>query len=255
MSKFSISLVALSALLVLPLAARAQEEEAPSQSFVYATYFECETTDQWLVDTIVETVYKPIYDAAVEDGSISAWGWLAHHTGGKWRRGLYHIAPTVDALLDSSDAVGEKVGEANAQAARQFGEICPAHDDYIWRAVSGSSGAGSIDVATIPSKAGVSMYMVCDMAKQGRADEPMAEFATVYNSHVGPGKLTGWSWLEHQVGGEYRRLLAMRGADHKAVLAAWGAIVDELDEKHDAASTEFSEICYTHQDYMWDIVH
>ena len=90
---------------------------------------------------------------------------------------------------------------------------------------------------------------------QSRADELMAECATVYNSHVGPGKLTGWSWLEHQVGGEYRRLLAMRGADHKAVLAAWGAIVDELDEKHDAASTEFSEICYTHQDYMWDIVH
>ena len=116
------------------------------------------------------------------------------------------------------------------------------------------SGDG-VDVAMVPSKAGVSMYMVCDMAKQERADELMAAFAPVYNSHVKEGELSGWGWLQHQVGGKYRRLLTMRGADHKSVLAAWGAIVEEMDEKHDAASTEFSEICYTHQDYMWDIVH
>jgi len=35
---------------------------------------------------------------------VSAWGWLAHHTGGKWRRGLYRTAPTIDGLLDSGDA-------------------------------------------------------------------------------------------------------------------------------------------------------
>ncbi len=22
--------------------------------------------------------------------SISAWGWMSHHTGGKWRRALYY---------------------------------------------------------------------------------------------------------------------------------------------------------------------
>ena len=72
------------------------------------------------------------------------------------------------------------------------------------------------------------MYMVCDMAKQGRADELMAEFATVYNSHVGPGKLTGWSWLEHQVGGDE----AIYG---QAVLAGEVTVTATQGESADAA--------------------
>ncbi len=255
MLKIPVALTVLTALLVLPLAAAAQEDEAPPRPFAYSTYFQCEPNEQWLVDMIVETVYKPVYDAAVEDGTISAWGWLAHHTGGKWRRALYRISPTLEAMLDSNDAIAEKVREANAQAARKFGEICNVHEDYIWRPVSGSGGAGSIDVATVPAKAGVSMYLVCDMAKQGRSDELMELFAPVYNRHVAEGELSGWGWFEHSVGGEYRRLLAMRGADHKNVLNAWDAIVEALQKEHEAAFTEFNEICYTHQDYMWDIVH
>ena len=255
MLKIPVALTALAALLVLPLAAAAQEAAAAPRPFVYATYFECDTTEQWLADMIVETVYKPVYDAAVKDGTISAWGWLAHHTGGKWRRGLYRTASTIDALLDGGDAVAEKISEANAAAARKLGQICGAHEDYIWQTVNGSGGAGSIDVATVPSEAGVSMYLVCDMAKQERADELMAIVAPVYNSHVKEGELSSWGWLEHSVGGEYRRLLTMRGADTKSVLAAWDAISDQVDKDHEAASTEFSEICYTHQDYIWDIVH
>lgn len=253
--KVRITLAALSALLVLPLAAVAQEDEAPPQPFAYATYFECEQSDQWLADMIVETVYKPIYDAAVEDGTISAWGWLGHHTGGKWRRGLYRIAPTLDALLDAGEAIRLKVQEANAPAARKFGEICGSHDDYIWQSVSGSGAAGSVDVATVEAKVGVSVYLVCEMAKQHRADELMEIFAPVYNRHVAEGELAGWGWFEHSVGGEYRRLLNMRGADDKSVLSAWGAIVADLQEEHEAAFTEFGEVCYTHQDYIWNILH
>jgi hypothetical protein len=255
MKKNLLTLAALAGLLLVPLVATAQDDEAPARPFVYATYFECDTSNQWLADMIVETVHKPIYDAAVADGTISSWGWLAHHTGGKWRRGIYRSAGTVDALLDANDAIGEKVQEANGAAARKFGEICGPHDDYIWQSVSGSGAAGSLDVATIPAKAGVSMYLVCDMAKQGRANELMAGFAPIYNRHVGDGELSGWGWLEHAVGGEYRRLLTMRGADHKSVLKAWGAIVEEIEKEQPDADTEFSEICYTHQDYMWDIVH
>jgi hypothetical protein len=255
MSRVFVPLIALTALLGLPLAAAAQDDEAPPKPLVYATYFECEPNDQWLADMIVETVYKPVYDAAVEDGTIIDWGWLAHHTGGTWRRGIYRIAATMEALLGGGDAISAKIREANPAAARQFGRICNKHDDYIWQSVNGSGGGDSIDAATIPSKAGVSMYLVCDMAKQGRADEIMAELAEVYNAHVKEGELTGWSWLQHQVGGKYRRLLAMRGADHQGVLTAWGDIVDEMYEKHEAISTEFDEICYTHQDYIWDIVH
>jgi hypothetical protein len=35
----------------------------------------------------------PILDGLVEDGTILAWGWLKHHTGGDWRRIRYHQLP------------------------------------------------------------------------------------------------------------------------------------------------------------------
>jgi hypothetical protein len=39
---------------------------------------------------IFELAYLPAFEAAVADGTITSFGWLAHHTGGKWRRVLYH---------------------------------------------------------------------------------------------------------------------------------------------------------------------
>ena len=86
------------AVLCLPAVARAQDEEAKT-SYVYATYFQCEVSKQWRADEIANSVFAPAYNAAVEDGTISSWGWLAHHTGGHWRRVLYYTAPGVDALL------------------------------------------------------------------------------------------------------------------------------------------------------------
>ena len=216
---------------------------------------ECDPTNEWLASLIVETVHAPIYDAAVKDGTITAWGWMAHNTGGKWRRGLFTIAPTFDAMWDGSAAIREKVAEANGAAARKIGEICSTHDDYIWQWVAGSGPAGSAEVATTPAKSAVSQYLVCDMAKQKRADELMAAEAPVYNRHVKAGELTGWGWLEHVVGGEYRRLLTMRGADHMSVLATWNVINEELDKEQPDAVKELDEICYTHQDYIWNVVH
>jgi hypothetical protein len=46
----------------------------------------------------------------------------------------------------------------------------------------------------------------------------------------------------------------MRGADHKSVQAAWIAIIEEIDKEHAAESTELDGICYTHQDYLWNII-
>ena len=241
MSKTTAALIAITALLVLPLAAVAQDDE-PEMPYVYSTYFVCDTPQEWLADMIIETVYKPVYEAAVEDGTISAWGYLGHHTGGKWRRALYRVAPTVDALLDGGDAIMEKVGESNSHAARKFGEICNSHEDYIWQSVTGSGDAGSIDVATGDAGAGISMYMVCDMDRQQRADELMDTLGAAWNGQVEAGGLASWGYL------------SMRGADHKSVLAAWGAVIEENNTNHRDESDEFYDICGSHQDYMWDML-
>ncbi len=246
-----LTLALLAGATALPLAVAAQEEEAP-RPFVYSTYFECDSTDEWLADAIVEQLFKPAYDAAVGDGSISAWGWLSHHTGGHWRRGFYHVAPTFEAMWTAVEAIGEKIDATNAAASAKFGTICHTHEDYIWQWVNGSS---PDDAANAAATGGVSQYLVCDMARQERADELMAEAAPIFNRHVAAGELVSWGWLEHVVGGEYRRLLTMRGATNMDALAAWGAINGELDAEQAANMAELNEICTGHQDYVWNIVH
>jgi hypothetical protein len=256
MSKRTLIIAAIVAALVVPLAARAQTEEeadgAP-ESFAYGSYFECDTTEEWLADAIVDQLIAPIYDAAVEDGTIQAWGWLKHRTGGKWRRVLYRVAPTLDGLLAGTGSLAEKANKANSNAANKFGEICHTHEDYIWSPVAGSGGAGSLEVATSPGKASVSVYMVCDIAREERADEIMESFAGVYDAQVAAGHLDSWGWMSHVVGGKYRRLLNMRGADHSGLMTGWGAVLADVGANHEDALSEFADICGSHQDYLWNI--
>ena len=242
----------LCALLAVPMIASAQEEEAP-KPYVYATYFECDPGDEWMADGIVDFLYKPIFDAAVEDGTISSWGWMGHHTGGKWRRILYRSAPTLEAALEALETLGAKVDEKNAQAASQIGEVCPAHDDYIWQVGAGSGGARG--VGDDRGKAGSSVYLHCDMAKEDRADELVASvFAPIYDRHVAEGNISSWGWLKHVVGGKWRRLATMTGESHSAVLKVRGEIIDEIWEKHEAEVEEYVSICGAHADYLWNIL-
>jgi len=238
------------ALLLVPLAANGQQQE-PANVFSYVTYFYCDVTGQDLVDEVAKTIYAPVYDAAVTDGTITSWGWLAHHIGGKWRRVLYRSAPGIDALLDGADKVDNQISEKNPQAAGQIGRICNAHDDYIWSHVTGSSGDQGVQER---GAAGFSVYMVCEMSKEERADELVRTvFTPIYNAQVSAGKLDSWSWMQHIVGGQYRRLLTASAKDVKTLMEARGAIVREMDEGQKAASTEFDSICNSHQDYIWDI--
>ena len=52
------------------------------------------------------------------------------------------------------------------------------------------------------------------------------------------------------------KLQTMTARDHKALLAARAeAIAMTYDEGDNAAGREFSDICGSHEDYMWNIVH
>ena len=82
-----------------PVAAIAEEEEKTADSYIYATYFYCKTSMQEQADELIKANTVPVYDAAVADGTISNWGWLAHHTGGKWRRLQYHGSDSIAGLL------------------------------------------------------------------------------------------------------------------------------------------------------------
>ena len=94
------------------------------------------------------------------------------------------------------------------------------------------------------------------MSKEGRADEIVKTvFAPIYDAHVGEGRLASWGWSEHIVGGKYRRLATMTADDWPTLLKIRGEIFDAMDEADNPLADEFSEICGSHSDYLWEIQH
>mgnify|MGYP000720855998 CR=1 FL=1 len=250
MKQFKI-LLSFAVSLLLPFAASAEEKKA-TEMYSYATYFQCDVAQEQAVDDLVKSKYAAVYDAAVKDGTIAGWGWLAHHTGGKWRRILYHSAPSVQGLFDAQDTMGKKLDAALGKAPDAIANGCKTHDDYIWQFVAGSN---SDAISARRGKASMSVYMVCDFNKEERADEIVkTNFAPVYDSFVGKGKLTSWGWLSHVVGGKYRKLATMSAESYEDLLKARAGILNKLFYDGDKKiGEEFSSICGSHQDYLWDI--
>ncbi len=226
------------------------QDDAPDV-YTYATYMYCETGGQERADEIVAEVDKPVLDKLVEEGTITRWGWLAHHTGGQWRRIRYHQANSLDGVLDGLEAMNVAMAEADDEdMAAEFADICESHDDYIWQVQAGSGG-------TERGSAGFSVYHVCDVNRESRADEIVAEvFAPVFDQLVEDGKLSSWGWSSHVVGGKYRKLQTMSAKDHKTLLAARAESIAKIyADGGNEAGVEFSDICGSHVDYMWNIVH
>jgi len=234
-----------------PMALSAEEDKNKEERYIYATYFYCNTATQEKADELVKKNTAPVYDAAVADGTIKGWGWLSHHTGGQWRRIQYHSSDSVAGLLKAQETLGTRVDEATGGADDGFGEICNAHDDYIWKVEAG--GVGTQERAS----ASLSVYHICNFAKEERADEIVKKvFAPVYEKAVAAGKIKSWGWLSHQVGGKYRRLGTMTAANYDDLFTAWGEILEEIyGDGDNAEANEFSTICGSHSDYLWDIVH
>ena len=238
--------IVLFGLAAIASSAVAQEKEAPTR-FTYATYFYCDVNGQDRVDEIVKTQNAPVYDQLVKEGVISSWGWLAHHTGGKWRRIQYYQASSVAGLLDAQAEMNKRLDGVDDKADKDFGKICNAHEDYIWEVESGSSGDTRGD-------AGFSVYYKCDQTKEERADEIFEkDLGPIFDKYVAAGKLTSWGWSSHWVGGSFRRLQTMTAVDHKSLLAARAELIDEMYAEENKAGLEFNEICGSHVDYMWDI--
>jgi hypothetical protein len=129
----------------------------------------------------------------------------------------------------------------------EFGKICNSHDDYIWRNVAGSTGTGTAAIAG----AAFSTYFVCD-SREAQADAIVKQsFAATYDKMVADGKLTSWGYLEHIVGGRFRRLATMTAVDIKSLLAARAEINQVLTDN--PLGDTFTSICDSHDDYIWEV--
>jgi len=227
-------------------------EEKKSEMYVYASYFNCDPNLEDAVDEEVNKTYTAIYNEAVKDGIIANWGWLKHHTGGQWRRLLYHSAPSIIALFSAQEQMSKKFDAVFANKTDDLTQGCKTHDDYVWQYVTGSRPS----LTGMPrGKASMSVYMECSFMGEDNADKIFKKyFAPIYNAQVGKGKLTSWGWMSHVIGGKYRRLETLTANNYEDLLKAKESIINTLyyngTNKH---ADEFSKICTSHQDYLWDI--
>jgi len=194
----------------------------------------------------------PAIEAEVAAGRIAGHGWAKHLQGGEWRRLEYMAGTDFDKLIDARESIIKNSTAAGTKAEMdEFDTICPQHDDYIWASVAGSQAVA--DVGRVRSSFSMSTYFVCDNAAENEADEIVkAAIAPILNQHVKDGKIASWNWLQHRMGGEYRRLLIFDGADAKSLLKYWGVLTPALQAAHPALSRRFNQICGSHSDYLWE---
>lgn len=231
--------------LLMPLAVFAQEQKPA----IFATYYYCNQATEARADTLWGEHVAPVFDQHLAAGDITAYGWLSHRIGGKWRRLEYFTSPSRDALLTTRAALIEELDGNDALDA--FTEICPSHDDYIWNYEGGSDPS----LGSRP-EFGLSMYFECDFAREDLADEIYLNvFDDVLDDAVADGIISGWSWLSHDVGGKYRRIAVLDGAGEgvNALLDGRDAIFDTIGEMMEGAFLVFSETCNSHTDYVWNV--
>jgi len=225
----------------------AQGEGDGPASYTYGTYHVCDVGTQAQMDDVIEEYDKPVLDKAVADGRMNGWGYYSHMTGGKWRRLQYHTAPTIEAAVHNQETIFAEIYADNEEAGQVRSNACSGHDDYIWADLN--FGGGDADESPASS---LSVYYVCDVTRETETDEIVSEtYAPILNQMVEAGKLMSWGWSAHRVGGKYRRLQTFLGASHAAVLAARADLLQQTGGQN----TEFSDICGSHTDYLWNIVH
>ncbi len=235
--------------LLVPGAVAAQEDQ--ETAYVYASYYDCGPGQSEAVASLRDD-WGPLVQERMDAGTISAWGILTHDTGNEWSLGVYHVGSDLGAMNDALNADLAQYREADPEAAARFGEVCPSHVDYIWTTGPGSEAGAA--VAQDRQSAGMSVYYVCD---EGR--EPVADL--IVEQVVGPaldrqvqeGRLNGWGWLSHFVGGEYRRLLSVDGPDQSSILEARNQWIEETSEQA-ALMAAFNDVCNGHTDILWNIV-
>jgi len=96
-------------------------------------------------------------------------------------------------------------------------------------------------------------YFNCSPDGESRADEIIkTSFKPHYDAAVEHGDIQSWSWLQHFVGGKWRRVLVIIAGDINSLLDASGALGEIISDKTPEAGRSFSAICSSHDDYIWE---
>ena len=230
-------------LLLLAPGISAQDDLA----IVMGQYFRCSQGLEAQADEVVQEVFGPVIQQHVDAGSLTGWLWLTHVQGGAWRRLLATTGNDLGQMMQVREEIVAELSEEHADQMTELGTACPSHDDYVWFGV-----ATTVADPSAVGTASVSSYHMCDRSREARADEIFTEvLAPLYQKHIDLGHLASYGFYAHRIGGVFRRLETVSGADHMTVLDMQGAVYGEATETQPLAMQEFSAICQSHSDYLW----
>jgi hypothetical protein len=220
-------------------------------TYVIGTYYRCNQATETRADAIYKETVAPLVQKQIDAGHLVASGWARHWMGGEWRRLEYIGGTDLGAMIAARDAIIAEIRAAHAKADDEFMAICPSHDDYIWSSVASSQAPDA--VARERSKVAMSTYFACNSREKEADAIVKTAFAPILNAHIKEGKIAAWNWMEHLVGGKYRRILVFDGADHKSIVNYWNSLDEALQDAQPELARRFTDICHSHSDYIWDI--
>jgi len=98
-------------------------------------------------------------------------------------------------------------------------------------------------------------YFLCDPARGAPAAEIIgSSYKPPYDQAVEQEQIVSWSWLQHYIGGRWRRALVVVTTDMESALETSGALGEIISDTTPEAGRAFSEICHSHDDYMWESI-
>lgn len=119
---------------------------------------------------------------------------------------------------------------------------------------------GTVAAAQTPAPAPappftMATYYRCDVARQERADTLYRQvLAPVLDRQIKAGNLTGYGFSSHRIGGVFRRLETITAPTLAKLIAGQDAYIADLEKTNPKGSAEFTAICGSHDDYIWNRV-
>lgn len=96
-------------------------------------------------------------------------------------------------------------------------------------------------------------YFNCDVLGEDGADAAVKRrFAPVYEKAMKDGVITGWGYLKHHAGGQWRRLTYHMADGVTDAIKASEIMGDRMDKDWTDADDAFPKACHSHDDYIWE---
>ena len=83
-------------------------------------------------------------------------------------------------------------------------------------------------------------YFECTPDRESRADEIIASsYKPHYDQAVEQGQIVSWAWMQHYIGGKWRRVLVIITTDMESLLDASGALGEIISDQTPEAGRAF----------------